>query len=290
MSGISIGAINAVAMSLFKIGKEDEASKWLIDFWEKLNADSIYSNWPGYIVEGAFWRSGLYNNTRFVDFLIENVPMRNIYRKVSVGATNARTGAFVRFNETIPTEDLMFKAVAASSAFPGFFQSVKFQNNTFIDGGVLLNLDIAGAIERCKEKVYRETDIIIDIVMCSGDVLKDVDVEKFNAIQMMRRYFQISDFQKSMVWITHGIANFPGVKFRYIVAPIGPISKEWLPMGFYPAEIRRMIELGKQDAKKTVQLGEGKMFNHLVNFWNKASEDPTGNITFEEYLNSVLHE
>lgn len=148
VSGISIGAINAVAMSLFKQGKEDEASKWLVEFWEKLNADSIYSNWPGYIVEGAFWRSGLYNNSKFVDFLHENVPMRTIYRKVSVGATNAKNGAFTRFNETLGVEDLMFKAVAASSAFPGFFQSVNFRNHTYIDGGVLINLDIAGAIER----------------------------------------------------------------------------------------------------------------------------------------------
>lgn len=148
VSGISIGAINAVAMSLFKIGQEDEASKWLVEFWKKLDADSIYANWPGYIIEGAFYRSGLYNNSRFIDFLHENVPMRTIYRKVTVGATNAKNGKFVRFNESLGADDLMFKAVAASAAVPGFFQAVNFKNHTFIDGGVLINLDIAGAIER----------------------------------------------------------------------------------------------------------------------------------------------
>jgi hypothetical protein len=126
--------------------------------------------------------------------------------------------------------------------------------------------------------------------MCSGDILADVDVEKFNAIQMMRRYFQIADYQKTMSWITHGKANFPGVNFRYIVHPTGPISSEWLPMGFYPKEIRKMIERGRQDAKKSVNMGEGEMFNHLTDFWKKVSENPEENQTFQEYLSSVLHE
>lgn len=113
--------------------------------------------------------------------------MHTIYRKVVVGATNAKTGSFVRFTEDLSTDDLMYKAVAASSAFPGFFQAVDFQNMTLIDGGVLINLDIAGAIERCKEEVSRSADIVIDIVMCSGSELEDVDPSEFNSYQMIRR-------------------------------------------------------------------------------------------------------
>lgn len=126
--------------------------------------------------------------------------------------------------------------------------------------------------------------------MCTGDILEDVDVEKFNAIQMIRRYFQIAQFQKTMNWITHGHANFPDVHFRYLVHPSGPISKEWIPVGFKPEEIRKMIEQGRKDAKKAIGLGEGAMFTHMTNFWNKASEDPEGNETFEQYLSSVLQE
>jgi predicted patatin/cPLA2 family phospholipase len=283
ISGVSIGAINAVGFSLFKKGDEDAASQYMIDFWHNLTASKIYSNWPGYIIEGAFWRTGLYNNTRFVDFLRDFVHLDTVYRKVVVGATNAKTGTFVRYTEALGTEDLMYNAVRASSAFPGFFQSVEFDNKTLIDGGVLINLDIAGAVQRCKEIASREKDIIIDIIMCSGDVLKDVDVSEINAIKMMRRYMQISNFQKTMIWITQGIANFPNVKFRYIVAPKGSISSEWLPMGFKPKEIRELITLGNHDAKETVKKGEGKMVEELTRFWRSAMDGSNQDKSFEEF-------
>lgn len=290
VSGVSIGAINSVAFSLFEKGDEIAATDFMIDFWHNLTADVVYANWPGYIVEGAFWKSGLYNNTRFVDFLIEHVKLNTIHRKVVVGATNARTGSFVRFTEEEGVDNLKYKATAASSAFPAFFQSVEYKNMTLIDGGVLINLDIAGAIERCKEIVSRDSDITIDIVMCSGDVLSDVDPSEFNAIQMMRRYIQISNFQKTMVWITQGIANFPQVKFRYIVAPKGPISSEWVPIGFKPKEIRSLIDLGITDAKETVKLGEGVMFNHIHNFWSQSMNSTVQNENFDEYMAKILKE
>lgn len=196
--------------------------------------------------------------------------MRTVYRKISVGATDAQTGDFIRYTESLPTDDLMFKAVAASSAFPGFFQSVNFDNKTLIDGGVLINLDIAGAVERCKEVVSSDSKIIIDIVMTSGDVLDNKDVADFNSIQMLRRYFAIASYQKTMVWITHGKANFPEVQFRYIVAPKAPLNKDFVPIGFRPKAIQDMIEKGIQDAKDTVQEGENNSYARLTADWAKA--------------------
>lgn len=101
---------------------------------------------------------------------------------------------------------------------------------------------------------------------------------------------KINAFQKTMIWITQGLANFPRVKFRYIVAPKGPISSEFLPMGFYSEEISRLIELGKEDAKNTIELGEGVMLNHLTSYWNHNNENPTSNETFELYLNRMVKE
>ena len=63
----------------------------------------------------------------------------------------------------------------ASSAMPVIFPYVNFRNSTFIDGGTMLNLDIGGAIERCKEIVPDESDIILDVVLCTGSHLKNVD-------------------------------------------------------------------------------------------------------------------
>jgi len=37
-----------------------------------------------------------------------------------------------------------------------------------MDGGVLINLDIGGAVERCIDDGYDYSDIIIDMIFCSG--------------------------------------------------------------------------------------------------------------------------
>lgn len=247
----------------------------------------MYANWPGYIIEGAFWRNGLYNNTKFVDFLRDYVHYEKIYRKVVVGATNAKTGKFVRFTEELGRDALMYDGTRASSAFPGFFESVEFQNMTLIDGGVLINLDIAGAIERCKETGAKDKDIIVDIVMCSGAILSDVEPKDFNSVQMMKRFSQIHSFQKTMGWITQGKANFPKVNFRYIVAPTSPVSHEFIPLGFKQKDIQRMINLGKEDAKRTVEMGVGTMGNHMLDYYKQSTEVSFNNDideTFEEYM------
>ena len=214
--------------------------------------------------------NGLYNNTKFVDFLIDFVEFEKMERKIVVGTTDAKNGSFVRFDEKTPFEELLYKAVAASSAFPAFFQSVEYLNNTYIDGGVLINLDIAGAIEKCKEMGARESDITLDIVMTDGSCLTDANVSDYNSIQMFRRYLQIANYQKTMVWITQGRANFPSVNFRYIVAPHESISSEWIPIGFKQKEIQRLIGLGKEDAKRTIDEGEGVRFDKLTSSWSQA--------------------
>jgi predicted patatin/cPLA2 family phospholipase len=257
--------------------------KIIVEFWGKLSVDIMYGNWPFWIIEGAFWHDSFYNSTIFVDFLAENVPFQKVERKVTVGATNVRTGGFVRFTEEVGRDDLMFKAVRASSAFPGMFGSVDYQNMTLIDGGVVINLDISGAIERCKETVSRDSDITVDIIMCSGDALIDTDASNFNTIEMLKRTYRLLEYQKTMNWIIQGKANHPHVNFRYIIAPVQALNSEWIPIGFKPKEIKRLIEVGKADAAKTIKMGEGKMFEHLTQFW-KQSTQSNSDESFQQYM------
>lgn len=130
-----------------------------------MQPDKLFVNWDWWLIEGALWRNGLFNDTIFVDYLNEVLPKDGIFKKVSVGATDTKTGQFVRFTEEIGYQDMVFKAARASAAIPGVFESVTYHNMTLVDGGVLINLDIAGAIERCMEIVDDEKDITIDIIM-----------------------------------------------------------------------------------------------------------------------------
>lgn len=93
--------------------------------------------------------------------------------------------------------------------------------------------------------------------------------------------------------ITNGKANFPHVNFRYVVAPSSPVSKEFIPLGFKQKDIQRMIKLGYNDAQKVVEMGAGKMADHLVNYYSDAtgtSSEGFEDETFDEYLLRVAKE
>lgn len=255
-----------------------------------MDPEKLYVNWPYYIVEGAFWRSGLFNATIFVDYLDKVLPKEGIFKKVTVGATDTRTGEFVRFTEDVGYHDMVYTAARASAAIPGVFESVNFHGMTLVDGGVVINLDIGGAIERCKEMVDDESEITVDVIMCSGDTLKPVDAQDYNSLQMFWRYYQINKYQKVMHWISQGLVNFPRVNFRYVVAPKAPIDNEWIPIDFSHENIEKLIQRGREDAQKAVDKGEGTMFEHIKNFYGKIKTNPTYTENFNMYTDKVMKE
>lgn len=55
-------------------------------------------------------------------------------------------------------------------------------------------MDIAGAVERCKEIVDDDEDIIIDAVLTAGGDINRYDPQEYNSIRMILRYFEISNF------------------------------------------------------------------------------------------------
>ena len=65
----------------------------------------------------------------------------------------------------------MIKAIDASSAYPGFFEPVNdIDGRTYYDGGTSFSINIGGAINRCKELGYKESDITIDIILNSAAI------------------------------------------------------------------------------------------------------------------------
>lgn len=94
---------------------------------------------------------------------------------MTVGTCNANTGEFTRIKWDNMSNADVITSILASSAMPVLFPSIKMGNDTFIDGGSIMNLDVGGAVERCKEIVGNEADIIIDVILCSGKKLEDID-------------------------------------------------------------------------------------------------------------------
>jgi len=59
-------------------------------------------------------------------------------------------------------------ATMCSSAMPAIFPYINFRNSSYIDGGSVLNLDVGGAVDFCREIVDDDSDIIVDVILCTG--------------------------------------------------------------------------------------------------------------------------
>ena len=82
----------------------------------------------------------------------------------------------------------MIEGVMCSSAMPAAFPFQEFKGNIYVDGGTVKNLDVASAVEQCREIVENDSDIIIDIVLTMGVIVEDVTIKSYNSINMFLRY------------------------------------------------------------------------------------------------------
>lgn len=253
ISGVSVGALNAAALAQFAIGDEGNMTNFLLDIWKNIQASDIYTDWTGGIIDGLIFRPSLYDTTPLYNFLKDHFT-RPVQRKLSIGACNANNGSFVRFNEDLSKEDLII-AVRASSAMPMIFPYVNFMGDTYIDGGSVQNLDVAGAVERCREITDNMADIIVDVILCTGSHLPDVDQSQDKTLQMLSRYLQINSYQSALDDLLHAKVDFPNLNFRYVIIPTVKLPSGEIPLGFDKAQLQEMIDIGMQDAEDRIKAG-----------------------------------
>ena len=151
ISGVSVGGINACGLGVYAPGEEEAATDFMLDFWRGMSRTTVYRKWDTGYIDGIFRKSGLFNNTHFIDYIESKMPAdrRAMLRKMVVGSTDLNTGKYVRYTESLPYEEFTYKATRASSSFPVGFPTVEFDGNVLSDGGAILNLDISAAVHRC---------------------------------------------------------------------------------------------------------------------------------------------
>ena len=97
---------------------------------------------------------------------------------MNVASADANTGNYHMWNETEPN---FSKAAVSSASIQFIFPAQKWDDGTVaMDGGVIWGINIATAIHRCMEVVDDESQIIVDILMCSspGDISKQKSTGK----------------------------------------------------------------------------------------------------------------
>jgi predicted patatin/cPLA2 family phospholipase len=278
ITGISIGAVNAAVISLFEKGDEIAASDYLLDKWKNLKDSSeIYKSWLLGPIEGYFYKSGFYDTSPSKDFIdkILSDKHKQIKRKVIIGATEVKSGAYIRFNEEYLSESLenFRNAIMASSAYPVIFPNVLIGNQNFIDGGVKAVVDIPAGINKCFDMGFTAEQVFIDMILCNAISISDYDKESYNPIQILLRILELYSYEKTVRDIQESMAFYKNVNWRYLVKPKKGLPWNENPLNFSPEQIEEMIAAGMTDAKEAVQKDEGYYFKEFSNFFMLGEKD-----------------
>jgi predicted patatin/cPLA2 family phospholipase len=256
VTGVSVGSINAAALSLHDIGQEHDAIDWMVNLWESFGASDIYKNWRFGMLEGLFFEEGLWDNSPEYAYLkgqFDQFDNKTLKRRVNINTVDFDTGEVYRYNETMDWEKVP-EAVTASSSMPFAFPHTYMDGHVFVDGGSVWNFDLAGAIERCKEITTNEKDIIVDIVMCNSvHNITEKDNKNYNTIHNYARYQEIRSWYGQLSDYCEIKRGFPDVQFRYVVAPQQDLPSGFLPLGFKHDSMVEMLNIGIEEGTQAVK-------------------------------------
>jgi predicted acylesterase/phospholipase RssA len=219
VTGVSAGAINTGAVSVYEIGDEENMVNDLSMKWQQLTEDQLLTRWkPAGMITGVLKKSGVFDTSPLHKFLDEFFAEHNntIHRKFVVSSVDANTGSYHLFNET--TEDPM-KAILSSASIPFVFPDQDWSQFGMvgIDGGTVWNTNLVSAVQRCREKVDDDSKITVDILVCFGyDIDKDFKTSG-NTIDNYMRFIQIRDYYNGMDDVLNFMRAYPEVNFRYYV-------------------------------------------------------------------------
>jgi hypothetical protein len=117
------------------------------------------------------------------------------------------------------------------------------------DGGVIENLNVDSAVQRCRELVSDLSDITVDIILSSGKDIDVVDASKFTTLKVLERNWAIFRYDSSMRLVNEARQAYPEVNFRYLVYPSQKIPGAF---NFSSPALKEFVAVGLQDGKNAV--------------------------------------
>lgn len=200
MLGTSLGAINAFILGMYPPGEEQKAINDLVEFWTKFDYKKLYQDWTFWELEGIISHNSLYD-TKPLRKTLQDLGKKyagSFKRKVSITMSDLNSGEFVIADESV-TPQKMLKYIEAAIAPPGFFPPVVENNSTYADGSVIASVDIPGVIEKCREIVDNDNDIILDVIMIQEGTFNitlvkslEKNCSDYNGLFMLIRYVKFA--------------------------------------------------------------------------------------------------
>ena len=267
VSGISGGAINTCAISVW--AKEDglAMSEWLSSTWnDVLRTHDVWNWWPGGIIAGLTTKPSLMDDTALTEFIttILGEFKDGVKRYSMVGSVDANTADYRSWRlDEIPKESqlsLVPKACVSSASLPGLFIPTQYEGGVYVDGGTAMGLDAMSAVEKCLELVDDDSKITLDIMLLDRFALPPTELDDGDTLKNLVRMHSVKHYYKGLENVITTMLAHPNVNYRYILEPSGDYPKLWNLLNFGPGNTWPMQENGMADAKAALEAGPGAGF------------------------------
>jgi hypothetical protein len=291
IAGVSAGSLNALGMAGY--AKEDFTGgpNFILALWNSIPDYNAYGNWPGGILQGLFFKQGIFDFAPGVEWVTGQWGNNTVNKKVSFATVDANSATYTvyDYNATGTLPDDFIESAFASSSIPAVFEPTIRGDKTLIDGGVVFNIDIPSAVRRCYEIVDKESDIIIDMVIVGDhDIELIEDLDRFNTLSHFQRGREIGSFYNYMSDYRSSQQMFPDVDYRYLIHPSESLPGGFLPLDFGRSAVDGCFEVGRKDAENAVKLGHGVYGEMLLEFADRRRAGET--VHLQQLIDNRLKE
>ena len=144
-------------------------------------------------------------------------------------------------------DDERSTAVIASASIPGLFPSTKLRDYNLIDGGSAWNLNIIGAIDKCKELGFTDDEnIVLDVIILQTDHLSVIEKnKKMTTVQYYERIKEMKVHMRTLNDLAEEMQAHPNLDYRYFIQPKHTLLHNWQLISPNPEQSSKLIEIGK---------------------------------------------
>lgn len=186
--------------------------------------------------------------------------------------------------------------------FPPRNMSEFGEDTLLIDGGSVWNNNLLSGIEQCRQipGILHDDQIEVDVVMLTAEKLERFDPAKGKVgmenkkvyvenlldrcmkkgndkdaclelsfmpetLKFLSRKNDIKAYFKNVADIVEFMDSYPDVQYRYYIKPEVTLLPEYEILEFGIEYTGKLIELGRNDTQRTIDMGPGVSFNNLIN-------------------------
>ncbi|KAK9171082.1 Patatin-like phospholipase family protein [Cryptosporidium meleagridis] len=161
--------------------------------------------------------------------MANNQTLKIKRREVLVSAVRYEDGEYISWNSSSTKLPDLINATLASTSVPGAFSPVLINGSHYMDGGVVMNMNIEHSIQACFKLglAKRQEDVVIDAIETfpdTGPKVNDEDSstesQEITFTKLLSRSFSILHSQvRGLKLLKNVLCKYPKINLRYYISP-----------------------------------------------------------------------